>query len=765
MEWLLYYAHQDQCTGRIPVTARELEEAGLEPVPARVPGSFELDLMRAGKLEDLFYSTSTLKAQELEDMHVWYCTKVQIAQEDQYLHFGGIDTAADIYINGILSRSADNMFLPWDAQKGLRIGENEVVVHIRPIMLEMRKTVPAAACNTHRYGYASLYARKAAHSYGWDIMPRILTAGLWKEVTVCRKKKDRLSEVFFVTNKADIANRRAELRFFVNAELEGALAQEYSVRIEGRCAESTFCARERLWHNTHAFTFDVENCLFWWPRNAGEPNLYETTVTLLRGERVCDQYSLKLGIRTVELERTDRTDQDGNGEFCFRINGHKVFALGTNWVPLDAFHSRDLQRLPRALELLRDIGCNMVRCWGGNVYESDEFFDFCDANGIMVWQDFSMACAVYPEDDAFERKMEEEAVFQIKRLRNHASLVLWAGDNEGDMAYYSWNGYARNPNKNRLTRQVLDHAVEMHDYSRPYLASSPYISQLAYESGGFSPERHLWGPRDYFKGSFYRDTFCHFASETGYHGFPSPDSLRRFLREPEKIFREDGIPTDEYLVHCASPETDKNAPYGYRINLAWDQVVTLFGRAEEDPADFIRQSQISQAEAFKYFIEKFRIGKWKRTGIIWWNLIDGWPQVSDAVVDYYYVKKLAYYYIKRSQEPVCLMFDEPREGCIRLVGVNDEVNGAELVYRVAKIDGSRGREETVMSGRAHLPGGSSTELAGLPVGEEEKVFYLIEWERNGKQYKNHYFTNILQISYRDYLGALTACGMDAFEGF
>lgn len=506
----------------------------------------------------------------------------------------------------------------------------------------------------------------------------------------------------------------------------------------------------------------MSDCKFWWPKNAGEPNLYDVTVSLLYKGEVCDTYSFKHGIRTIQLDRTDVTTPDGDGEFCFRINGKKIFVMGTNWVPLDAFHSNDLNRLPKAMELIDDIGCNMIRCWGGNVYESDEFFDYCDAHGIMIWQDFAMGCAVYPEDEGFQYDLEVEALYQIKRLRNHASLTLWAGDNECDIAH-GWSGYYVNPTGNQLTRKVLPKAVEAHDYMKPFLASSPYVSEDVYLGKGISPEEHMWGPRDYFKGDYYKNTFCHFASETGYHAFNSPESLKRFLANPEKIFEEDGTATDEYLVHAASMETDANAPYAYRIRLAHNQVVTLFGKPEEEFEDFVRQSQMSQAEAKKYFIEKFRVNKWKQTGIIWWNLLDGWPQVSDAIVDYYYVKKLAYHYIKRSQEPVCLMFDEPKENRIRLMAANDLPKDMDVSYVVKRIGADA--DEVVLRGQLKAAADSTVEADVLSIDDGEKEFYLIEWQYGGKACKNHYFTNIIDIDYGKYMDALRKCGMDEFEGF
>ena len=766
MEWKIAYAHHKDCCGKQYCTIHHLEKSGFDILPASVPGNFELELMKAGKLEDLYFGTNTLKAQELEDVHVWYYTKVRIEKVNQYLRFEGIDTFSDIYVNGVLVKSTDNMHLAYDVEANWLLGENEVVVHIKPTMLEARAFTPPAVCFAQKYNYPSLYIRKASHMFGWDIMPRIVSAGLWKDVKLCEKKEDRINEVYLVTNKVNEqpdGSQTAHMRFYINTDLSGVFATEYKVRVEGVCGNSSFAQEQNLWHNTHAFVFEISDCKIWWPKNIGEQNLYEVTVSLLHGKDVCDTYQFKAGIRTVELERTDITDKDGNGEFCFRVNGKKIFVLGTNWVSLDAFHSNDKKRLPKALELLDEIGCNMVRCWGGNVYESEEFFDFCDKHGIMVWQDFAMGCAVYPDEEVFAKKLTEEAIYQIKRLRNRASLALWAGDNECDLSL-EWAGITQNPNHNSLTRKVLKRLVEMHDYGRPYLPSSPFVSNATFHKKGLMPEDHLWGPRDYFKGPYYKDTFVHFASETGYHGFPSPKSLEKFLGHPEKIFKADGVATDEYLVHAAGMELDPKAPYAYRIKLAYDQVVTLFGKAEDEFREFLRQSQISQAEAKKYFIEKFRIGKWKRTGIIWWNLLDGWPQISDAIVDYYYTKKLAFHYIKRSQEPVCLMFDEPKDGKIRLVGVNDLPAHKNISYVVKKYIEITD-DVVVLSGEVSLEADTATAIDSIIISENEKEFYYMEWTMDGKTYKNHYFTNIIDIDYQVYMQALKKYGMDEFEEF
>lgn len=217
-----------------------------------------------------------------------------------------------------------------------------------------------------------------------------------------------------------------------------------------------------------------------------------------------------------------------------------------------------------------------------------------------------MACAVYPQDDEFAKAIGEEAETIIKALRHHPSIVLWAGDNECDAAH-AWNSHPTDPNENILTRKILPEKVRAHSTFTPYLPSSPYIDEEAYKSGKPTSEDHLWGPRDYFKGDYYKNTVCHFASETGYHGCPSPESLKKFIPK-EHLW---GCLDDRYWIcHAACMTPDPSDPFYYRIRLMWNQVVTLFGEgsiALSDLEHFSRASQISQAEAKKYFIERFRL--------------------------------------------------------------------------------------------------------------------------------------------------------------
>ena len=778
-DWRLYYVknerlcHDDRVIGEEVMTIDELDARGYDCVPATVPGNLELDLYRAGKIPDPFFGLNQWN-RDCEYLHMFYVTEFDYCggYESPELYFEGLDTIAQIHLNGVRIGRTDNMLIPHavSAEFPLCEGRNELVIHILPAVIEARKYPITPNDRALQYNIESVYIRKAPHMYSWDIMPRFVSGGIWRPVWLRECKADRIlsDDVYLNTVKIDTAKKTALLCLNYNVAVSADDISEYELELSGVCGDSVFGWRDRLQFVGRNRNFGADNVKFWWPRNAGEPNLYHCTLTLYRNGEVMDTWEKDIGIRTVALDRTSVTDKDGNGQFRFIINGKPVFCMGTNWVPVDAFHSRDAERIPEIMPMLTDLGCNIVRVWGGNVYEDDIFYDYCDRDGIMVWQDFIMGCAVYPQDEDFRRRFALEAEVAVKRLRNHASIILWAGDNENDLCY-NWNGLRRDPNKvNLLTRKVIPEVLERFDFFRPYLPSSPYVDEEAFAKGYSNiSEDHLWGPRDYFKGNYYRNTVCHFASETGYHGCPSPDSLKRYV-SPEKLWTAtepahwEGIDNDEWLCHATAQDTKRSSDYVYRIRLMADQVTTLFGSSVPCTLeDFARASQISQAEAKKYFIERFRLSKWRRTGIIWWNLIDGWPQISDAIVDYYYVKKLAYSYIKRSQNPLCLMFDEPENGAIALYAVNDGAAEKKFTYRVTELSSGK----TVVEGEYIARSDSSAPIASVSVDEGEKKFYFIEWECDGEKGSNHFMTNIKDIDYSEYMGYIEKCGYDLWSGF
>ena len=757
--WRLYVSENRVCRDFAEEICNEdaLKSHGIDSIPASVPGNFELDMQKAGLIKDPFYGKNTLDIQKLENRHLWYCVNFDYAGTDPdraYLIFDGIDTFADVYLNGNIIGSADNMFITYEFKaEGIKKGTNELVVHIKPTVIEARKYNFDMDVFMHqKYNAASLSVRKAAHSFGWDIMPRIVSGGIWRNCRLAEKKSDYIEDIYLSTS--EISDNKAYICGNFSTVIDGDYSTEYSLCIEGVCGDSKFSfCRDKLWHNNGIILFSIDNPMLWWVRDMGKQNLYKVTATLYHGKEIADTFEFDFGIRTVKLVKSDTTDSDGNGEFCFYVNGERVYIRGTNWVQLDAFHSRDCERQKKALDMLFDVNCNAVRCWGGSVYEDHSFFKFCDEKGILVWQDFAMGCATYPQNDDFLRVMQKEAEFIVKKLRRHPSLALWAGDNECDETSAYWTQIKRDPNKNKITRKIIPDVLERLDPFREYLPSSPYISEKAWLKGDRDglPENHLWGPRDYYKSDFYTKSSPHFASEIGYHGCPSVESVKKFI-SPEKLWPWQD--NDEWRVHASCMEIDVRGPYDYRIPLMAAQAKTLFGKDFEDLETFSLASQLSQAEADKFFVENFRTQKWRRTGLIWWNLIDGWPQFSDAVVDYYYDKKIAYDFIKRSQEPVVLMMKEPKDGFLTLTAANEFLRDIQIKYRVTDMTDKSVAAESA----AVIKSNSTTELCKIPYDNNCR-FYIMEWEYDGKKYKNHYISGTVPYDFERYTAWLREAGL------
>jgi beta-mannosidase len=757
--WKLAVIHQaDFVKMKLPASYDAVAAAGA--IDGTVPGNFEIDLEKAGRIPDPFFGKNMLDMFKYEDCHVFYAGKFTFTAEPgkrPEFVFEGIDTIADIYLNGEFLAHTDNMYLTHRIDgSALRDGENEIVVHIFPACIESRKN-PVSAGNTHlKYNYECLRLRKSPAMFGWDITPRLVSAGIYRSAGIYLRPPESFRQCYLMTVSADAVRGTARVELFYETDIGDNPVTDYSITVRGRCGASEFSHSARLWFPSGKLRFDIEGAELWWPRgyspgaygSAGyKAKLYDIEVTLEKNGKAVDSYKTKTGLRTVKLVRTGTTGIFHEGAFHFIVNGRKVFIMGTNWVPVDSYHSRDKARIPRIMELLDDIGCNAVRCWGGNIYEDPLFYRYCDEMGILVWQDFAMACGVYPTDGEFKAVIYREAVQVIRLLRQHPSIILWSGDNECDQ-FVTGDGYGRNPNLNRLTREAYPDAVYNEDPARPFLPSSPYIDEeAAMLPQEYLSENHLWGPRDYFKSQFYKGSLSHFASEMGYHGSVSVKSMRRFI-SPDKLWpwQDNG----EWLVHAASPEIDKNGSYVYRIGLMAKQIRELFGIIPDNLEDFVLASQISQAEAKKFFVELFRVQN-HRSGIIWWNLIDGWPQFSDAVVDYYFYKKLAYYYLRQSQKPLILTFAEPQNWELTLCASNLSGTGPlEFSYLVR--DFASG--ETVLASKGACNDQETFELAALPYSQGEKKIYLIEWQSGSCSGKNHYLAGNPPFEFAFYRGFL-----------
>jgi beta-mannosidase len=753
--WKLSYGLYDANAPHSPV---QLKTKNWPEVPATVPGNVELDLLAAGKIENPEIGNHVYDLRKFEAYQWWYSRTFdtpKTAQGDRVeLVFEGIDCLGTIWVNDSLVGKAENMFIDYrfDVTKYLKPGGiNQLSVQIDPVVPEARKYFNSEVSARKYFRVEQANFRKAPHMYGWDIMPRLISAGLWRDVNLDIKHPTHIKDVFWMTDEVNVANKTAQLlvdwQVVSNYATIDGLKMEVSLAREGK---TIYAQTFPVYNHCSRQTIPLENVDFWWPRGYGNPTLYNASVRLLDSKKqVLDEKQQKIGIRTVDLIFSDGSGKDP-GEFVFKVNGEKIFIKGTNWVPLDALHSRDKNHLDEAFKMIVDLNCNMIRCWGGNVYEDHAFFDLCDKNGVMVWQDFSMAGTVYPQDDSFADKIRKEAVNVIIKLRDHPSLALWSGNNEIDISL-GWNfKKPLDPSLERISREILPRAIWEYDPLRPYLPSSPYITTECFRHGNdpaMMPEVHLWGPRGYYKTPFYTsDVKAHFVSEIGYHGCPNRSSLEKMF-DPAYVYpwTSDGKWNDEWQTKAARANPEGTITLE-RNDLMIKQVKALFGECPKDLDQFIFGSQVVQAEAMKYFIELWRMDKFDKTGIIWWNLRDGWPIISDAVVDYYNSKKLAYYYIKQVQTDACVMIGDAKNGQHPVMAVNDTREEKSGTVTVKDSDSGK----ILFSGTFKIPVNGKTLIGYIPE-EQKQSMWLIDYTINNDKFKNHYLEGKAPFNMKDYM--------------
>lgn len=698
-----------------------------------VPGNTELDLSEAGILpEDLYFSTNMNECARCETYEWRYERSFELTEEELekslYLHFEGVDCAAEYFLNGVRIGESRNMLIPHGfCIDGAKKKDNVLSVRIQSFYeSENSEEYTEFALAVEPYEMQTpMSVRKAPHMFGWDIMPRAVGGGIWRSVWIEEKSDIRFEQFMYYCEKLPYS--RYAVTFLYETRIPPLYGEKPELRITLTYGDEEFVFTKKLLSRAGKLRTVLDSPHLWWPKGWGEAALYDVRAEITVSGETCAVWEGKLGIRTAELKNSEKVEEGGT--FAFIINGEEIFVKGTNWVPLDAFHSRDAERYEKALSLLDGIGCNMVRMWGGNVYEDDLFYDFCDEHGIMVWQDFAMACGAYPQTQDFADAIEKEAVSVIKRLRNHACLVLWAGDNECDEGAVCIN---TDPAFNRVTRDILKKCVLLHDHTRAYLPSSPYYAEKT--DASLLSEQHIWGPRDYYKSRFYAENKAYFISEAGYHGMPSANSLEKFLEKPMIV---PGEITDELILHstdCCGRDS--------RVRLVYDQVMQMFGELPKTTEELVFASQFSQASAMKFFIERMRMGRPEKTGIIWWNLMDGWPQISDAVVDYYGEKKLAYDYIRISQTPFCIMMEDPENWHCRVVCANDTLKSVSGTVTVT--DGGTG--DILFEKDFKAKENSSQAIGEIRVLHSEQKLFFIDWETEGKKYFNFYISGFVPFS-------------------
>ena len=746
-EWTLHYAE----SGKGCIFPGDLEHSAMDHVVATVPGNVELDLVRAGVLPaNLFSGENILQVRRYEGYEWWYVKEFEWpsaqALAGTRLHLAGVDCWAEYWLNGTLLGSSANMLIEheWDVSAVARPGPNVIAIHLRPAR-ELGWSKPSAPywSGLSPLMEESVWVRKAPHGYGWDIMPRAVSAGLWRDVWIDQQRSQEIERLYIATREATEARAVVDVSYRLRLPIQ-TLTDDCELRISMECGDSKVTHRQKVYFPNGICVLSIDRPQLWWPYGYGAANLYTVVAELwVDGTQVSSRRE-EIGIRTVRLERRDATESS-DGVFQFIVNQVPVFARGTNWGPIDAFHSRDRAGYSARLQLLKELQGTMVRLWGGNVYPDDELYRFCDREGIMVWQDFSMACALYPQNPEFQAAIQREVRAVVRRYANHPSLVVWCGDNEVDQTA---RGRHIPTTSNVLTRQTIPAVLSVEDPYRPYLPSSPFISQAVDKEDRLEamPEEHLWGPRNYFKSEFYTDYQAKFVSEIGFMGLPSERTLRRFL-DDDHVWPPNNR---QWLVHATDPTMNPGSYYWERTRKTFDRAEEYFGSLPSALSDIVLASQIVQAEGFKFAIEWAR-QRTDKTGLLWWSLFDGWPQVSDAIVDYYLDKKLAFHYVQRSQAPLVILVGEA-------VGQEHPVivsNHRRQSWQGSIMIRDEETQETVWEGEAHVAAGQMEVATRICLASAEPRLLILHWEVDGEPHQNHYVVGTPPFSYARYCRWLT----------
>lgn len=618
---------------------------------ATVPGTIHADLLRHGIIPDPYTGTNEAAVQWVEECDWVYRTQFEVSRRQwrmaqARLELDGLDTFADIFLNGQKIGRSNNMFVGWqqDVKSQLRQGINTLTIVFRSPLKEKRPAIRRdgfsyPADNDHATDRVSVYCRKAPYSFGWDWGIRLAGCGLWREARLVFYPEVRIADAWWRTIQADTACAKLQESITLHTEA----AQEGVYR---RITTCTFQGSEvARWEDTlhlapgsrtlHTLRL-VPKPHLWQPNGWGSPHLYDWHVELRREHRLVARHDARVGIRTVEVAL--QPDSMGRA-LTVRVNGHPLFVKGANYIPQDGMLCRvDADRHARLMRMVKAQHINMLRVWGGGVYEDEEFYRQADENGILIWQDFMFACTTYPSDSAFLDNVRQEALYNVRRLRRHAALALWTGNNEiwEGMRYWGWKrkytpqvweemvqGYSR------LFETLLPEVVASEDPGRFYMHSSPLTSNWGIASSWADADTHNWGIW-YGKKDFETldSEVPRFMSEYGFQAYPEMKTLRTFARE-EDMSAESAV----MLAHQKA--SIGNALIGEKM-----------ARYLPEPKDFatlVYQSQVLQALAVGRGIAAHRRHRPYCMGTMYWQLNDSWPVVSWSAVDYYGNAKALHY--------------------------------------------------------------------------------------------------------------------------
>ena len=600
---------------------------------ATVPGCVHTDLIANKLIDEPFWRDNEKRLQwigktDWEYTTTFNVTPALLAREKIQIVFEGLDTYANVSLNGGSLLSTDNMFRTWRANAKPLLKEGANTLHIKfrspineilPIMAKMSYELPAGNDQGEK---TSPHTRKAPYQYGWDWGPRFVTSGIWRPVYLEVWDTARIDDAYLMTKeiKNDVATVTAQVELSSTAPTKATLVVE---NLKNKIVVAKKEVQLAQGASSQALEFDIRKPMLWWPNGLGSQPLYNFRVRVVVDGRTTDDVVRRIGLRTVELRQ--EKDQIGKS-FMFVVNGVPVFAKGANWIPADSFPSRiSRDKYRHLLESARDANMNMLRVWGGGIYERDDFYDMCDEMGILVWQDFMFGCSLYPGDEAFLDSVRHEAIDNVKRLRNHPSIAIWVGNNEIESGWFHWGWKNQFPAKLwddylKVFYGVLPEVCKSVDPSRPYWPSSPSSNlEDDNESQKFGDLHYwqVWHAAMPFKE--YEKQFPRFMSEYGFQSFPQIETVATYTLPSDR-----NITSPVMLAHQRHP----------RGNQLIREYMLREYPEPKDFESFLYVSQVLQADGIKIGAEHLRRISPHNMGSLYWQLNDCWPVASWSSIDY-----------------------------------------------------------------------------------------------------------------------------------
>lgn len=714
-----------------------------EWLSATVPGCVHTDLLANKKIEDPFYRDNEKNLQWIGKTDWEYQTAFNVSAEtlkrqNIEIVFQGLDTYANVFLNDKEILSADNMFRTWriDVKKQLKQGENILRIKFRspineilPLMKKLDYELPAVNDQGEK---TSPYTRKAPYQYGWDWGPRFVTSGIWKPVNLEVWDNARIEDLQIKQNKLskENADLSAVVETFASSDSNATIEVENDKKIV-----ATKQVKLTKGVNKISLDFVINNPKLWFPIGLGEQPLYTFKAKLIINKKSVDEKSKRTGLRTLELRQ--KPDQHGIS-FEFVVNGIPVFGRGANWIPADIFPTRiTKEKYKNLLTSLKNANMNMLRVWGGGIYEDDYFYEFADENGILIWQDFMFACSMYPGDKKFLENVRHEAIDNVKRLRNHPSIVLWCGNNEIETAWVHWGWKERLPNHIwddylKLFTRLLPEVLDEYDDSRPYWQSSPSSNFQDDSDSQRIGDVHYWqvwhAEKPYKE---YEKQFPRFMSEYGFQSFPELETVKTYTTEEDRK----SIETPIMLAHQRHPRGNQ---------LVKEYMLREYNQPK-DFESFLYVSQVLQAEGIKIGAEHFRRIMPRNMGSLYWQANDCWQVASWSGMDYFGRWKALMYYTKKFYAPLMISPHVDDSGTLNVFVVNDspEAKQSQIVLSLIDLSGKVLQTKSLdisvepLKGKSYFTQKVSEFLNGA---DEKNAFLLAELKVGGKTIsQNEYF--------------------------